>query len=165
MTDLGAKLDRDESTEKLHFCILQRKVTVLNLITALARFPSIQSCRFGSITYIYIRPFLKFSTHPISLLELGYNDSESYGVSYKVRGLCEDESNLDIMDTVSVWGEITDSVLAYNFHGAYFYGHQAGLIQNNSVSWPRTSRTLPVLHEEKYGERLPGAPFRADATR
>eukprot|EP00904_Undaria_pinnatifida_P000986 jgi/Undpi1/10889/HiC_scaffold_3.g01415.m1 len=67
------------------------------------------------------------------ITQLGYNGAESYGVSYKVRGLCDDLSNLDIMDEVNVWGDINGTVLAYNYFGHYSFGHQGGIIDSNEV--------------------------------
>lgn len=54
-------------------------------------------------------------------------------MSYKVRGLCDDLSNLDIMDEVNVWGDINGTVLAYNYFGHYSFGHQGGIIDSNEV--------------------------------
>lgn len=46
------------------------------------------------------RPLRFPSTTCVCCEDLGYYDSESYGISYKVRGLCNDLSNIDIMDKV-----------------------------------------------------------------
>lgn len=37
-------------------------------------------------------------------VDLGYYNAESYGISYKVRGLCSNHENMDIMDNVSSAG-------------------------------------------------------------
>ena len=64
---------------------------------------------------------------------LGYNNSESWGVSYKVRGFCKDESNPEIFSRVKVYGNIYDSRLHHNYYGHYSYGHSNGDWSNNSV--------------------------------
>lgn len=98
--------------------------------------------------------------------ELGYNGAESYGVSYKVRGLCDDHSNLDIMDEVSVWGDINGTVLAYNYFGHYSFGHQSGHLDSNEVinfwnyvtsfnAWkPLVCRTPVGSYRQQRGEFL-----------
>ena len=57
---------------------------------------------------------------------LGYNQSESWGLSYEVRGFCSDKRNPDIFDEVGVYGNISDSDIHDNFHGHSSYGHQDG---------------------------------------
>ncbi|CAM9470339.1 unnamed protein product, partial [Choristocarpus tenellus] len=70
---------------------------------------------------------------------LGWHDSESYGVSYKVRGLCKDLSNEDIFDKVSagsyapLTGDILNSHIHHLFFGHYSYGHQGGNWSYNIV--------------------------------
>lgn len=46
--------------------------------------------------------------------DLGWYYKESYGLSWKARGLCNDLSNLEIFDTVAVWGDILDSHIHHN---------------------------------------------------
>lgn len=53
------------------------------------------------------------------LVDLGWDNSESYGVSYKARGLCKTLSNLDIFDDdqafdYAVYGDIKRSELHHN---------------------------------------------------
>ncbi|CAM9492604.1 unnamed protein product, partial [Choristocarpus tenellus] len=55
---------------------------------------------------------------------LGWYNSESYGLSYKVRGLCKDLSNEDIFDSVKVTGDILNSHIHHLYFGHYSYGHQ-----------------------------------------
>lgn len=69
-----------------------------------------------------------------------------------MRGLCEDKSNLEIMDAVGVYGDITDSVLAYNYYGHYSFGHEGGNIIDNEVKptvpfacFCRRARTDPFM--------------------
>ncbi|CAN0188440.1 unnamed protein product, partial [Discosporangium mesarthrocarpum] len=64
---------------------------------------------------------------------LGYYYSESYGITYKVRGLCKDLSNLEIFDKVSVRGDIINSHIHHNYFGHYSYGHEGGNWSYNEV--------------------------------
>lgn len=55
--------------------------------------------------------------------DLGYSASESYGVSYKARGLCKTLVNLDIFDddqpfNYGVYGDIDNSHLHHNVSGS-----------------------------------------------
>lgn len=40
---------------------------------------------------------------------MGWPDAESYGLTWKVRGLCTDLSNVEIMDDHNVYGDIMGS--------------------------------------------------------
>ena len=64
---------------------------------------------------------------------LGYDGSESWGLSYKVRGFCSDKSNPEIFDSVGVYGNIYDSEIHHNYFGHYSYGHQNGDWSRNMV--------------------------------
>ncbi|CAM9858476.1 unnamed protein product, partial [Ectocarpus fasciculatus] len=64
---------------------------------------------------------------------LGYQASESYGISYKVRGYCTDESNPEVFDRVNVRGDIRFSDIHHNWFGHYSYGHQDGLWEYNTM--------------------------------
>ncbi|CAM9267840.1 unnamed protein product, partial [Ascophyllum nodosum] len=69
---------------------------------------------------------------------LGYDASESYGISYKARGLCKDLSNLDIYDDdngldYGVYGDIYRSHIHHNWFGHYSWGHNGGKWQYNEV--------------------------------
>ncbi|CAM9326086.1 unnamed protein product [Ectocarpus sp. 12 AP-2014] len=57
---------------------------------------------------------------------LGYYESESYGLTWKVRGFCVDKSNLDVFDYVNVYGDMINSNIHHNYFGHYSYGHQGG---------------------------------------
>ncbi|CAM9144267.1 unnamed protein product [Laminaria digitata] len=63
---------------------------------------------------------------------LGYHDSESYGLTWKVRGFCVDKSNHDLFDDVNVYGNIYDDVHHNNF-GVYTYRHQQGHWRRNKM--------------------------------
>eukprot|EP00903_Cladosiphon_okamuranus_P017354 g15988.t1 len=62
---------------------------------------------------------------------LGYDASESYGLTWKVRGFCEDLSNPQVFDDVDVFGDIKDSDIHHMYYGMYSYGHQGGVWTNN----------------------------------
>eukprot|EP00904_Undaria_pinnatifida_P001002 jgi/Undpi1/10902/HiC_scaffold_3.g01428.m1 len=69
---------------------------------------------------------------------LGYDAAESYGISYKARGLCADLTNLDIYDDdngldYGVTGNIKGSELHHNWFGMYSWGHDGGKWYNNEV--------------------------------
>ncbi|CAN0091526.1 unnamed protein product [Ectocarpus sp. 6 AP-2014] len=51
---------------------------------------------------------------------LGYQASESYGISYKVRGYCTDESNPEVFDRVNVRGDIRFSDIHHNWFGQQY---------------------------------------------
>ncbi|CAM9862332.1 unnamed protein product [Choristocarpus tenellus] len=64
---------------------------------------------------------------------LGWFDSESYGLTWKVRGLCVDLSNVELFDDVNVYGDIKDSDIHHMYYGMYSYGHQGGVWTNNKM--------------------------------
>ena len=64
---------------------------------------------------------------------LGYHASESWGLSYKVRGFCTDKSNPELFDSVGVYGNIYDSEIHHNYYGHYSYGHIGGDWSRNVV--------------------------------
>ena len=64
---------------------------------------------------------------------LGYYASESWGLTYKVRALCKDKSNPDVMDQVKVYGNIVDSDIHHMYHGHYSYGHVGGNWSGNTI--------------------------------
>lgn len=64
---------------------------------------------------------------------LGWKDSESYGLTWKVRGFCKDKSNLDVFDTTNVYGDIKNSDIHHMYYGMYSYGHQGGVWTNNKM--------------------------------
>lgn len=65
--------------------------------------------------------------------DMGWFDSESYGLTWKVRGLCTDLSNLDVFDRVSVYGDIKNSDIYGMYYGMYSYGHEGGVWTNNKM--------------------------------
>ncbi|CAN0243860.1 unnamed protein product [Scytosiphon promiscuus] len=64
---------------------------------------------------------------------LGYFDSESYGMTWKVRGFCVDKSNEDVFETTNVYGDILNSDIHHLYYGHYTYGHQGGVWDNNKM--------------------------------
>ncbi|CAM9200699.1 unnamed protein product [Ectocarpus fasciculatus] len=62
---------------------------------------------------------------------MGYYDAESYGLTWKVRGLCTDLSNVEIMDDHNVYGDIINSEIYGMYYGMYSYGHQGGVWTDN----------------------------------
>lgn len=59
---------------------------------------------------------------------LGFDASESYGLSWKVNG-----DTPGLYDLVQVRGNITNSHIHHNYFGVYTYGHQDGEWRNNEV--------------------------------
>ncbi|CAM9392267.1 unnamed protein product [Discosporangium mesarthrocarpum] len=64
---------------------------------------------------------------------LGWMDSESYGLTWKVRGFCVDKSNPEVFDEVNVYGDIIDSDIHHMYYGMYSYGHQGGTWVRNKM--------------------------------
>eukprot|EP00903_Cladosiphon_okamuranus_P019666 g18077.t2 len=64
---------------------------------------------------------------------LGYFESESYGITWKVRGFCKDLSNHDVFTTTNVYGDMIDSDIHHNYYGHYSYGHQGGVWTGNKM--------------------------------
>ncbi|CAN0067101.1 unnamed protein product [Ectocarpus sp. 6 AP-2014] len=64
---------------------------------------------------------------------MGFHDSESYGLTWKVRGFCKDKSNPEVFDQVNVYGNIYDSELHHMNFAVYTYGHQQGDWRRNTV--------------------------------
>ncbi|CAM9595723.1 unnamed protein product [Ectocarpus sp. 4 AP-2014] len=62
---------------------------------------------------------------------MGWFDAESYGLTWKVRGLCSDLSNVEIMDDHNVYGDIKGSEIYGMYYGMYSYGHQGGVWTDN----------------------------------
>ena len=76
---------------------------------------------------------LFFHCHLV-ISDLGWYDSESYGIAYKVRGFCKDLSNPEIFDEVNVRGDILRSHIHHLYFGHYSYGHQGGNFSYNEVN-------------------------------
>jgi len=63
---------------------------------------------------------------------LGYDGSETYGLTWKVVGAHPDPTK-SIYDYVNVYGDILNSRLHHNYFGAYTFGHQGGRWATNEV--------------------------------
>lgn len=81
--------------------------------------------------FSYVSGVPCFHYQPTS--DLGWYDSESYGISYKVRGFCKDLSNPEMFDEVNVRGDILRSHIHHLYFGHYSYGHQGGNFSFNVV--------------------------------
>ncbi|CAN0056924.1 unnamed protein product [Pylaiella littoralis] len=64
---------------------------------------------------------------------LGWFDSESYGITWKVRGFCKDLSNHDVFTRTNVYGDIRGCNIHHNYYGHYSYGHQGGVWTDNKM--------------------------------
>ena len=64
---------------------------------------------------------------------LGWFDSESYGLTWKVRGFCKDLSNPEVFDEVQVYGDIQNSDIYGMYNGLYSYGHEGGVWTGNKM--------------------------------
>ncbi|GAB3096127.1 hypothetical protein GCM10027217_10950 [Pseudomaricurvus hydrocarbonicus] len=63
---------------------------------------------------------------------LGFHDSESYGLVWKVRGGDSDET---IYDRLEVYGDIVNSYIHHNYMGMYTFGSYGMTIENNEFSF------------------------------
>ncbi len=61
---------------------------------------------------------------------LGYDDAESYGLTWKVAG----EETPDLFERVDVYGDVRDSRIHHNYFGLYFFGAQGMNIVSNEVA-------------------------------
>lgn len=64
---------------------------------------------------------------------MGWFDSESYGLTWKVRGFCKDYSNPEVFERTNVYGDILNSEIYGMYYGHYTYGHQGGVWTNNTM--------------------------------
>lgn len=64
---------------------------------------------------------------------LGMEASESWGLSWKLRGICNDKSNRDSYEGIGVYGNILNSEIHHLFNGHYSYRHLNGLFSGNAV--------------------------------
>jgi mannuronan 5-epimerase len=77
----------------------------------------------------------RMDIHDSEVAYLGYNASESYGLTWKVVG-----SSPGLYDKVNVYGDIINSNIHHNYFGVYTYGHEGGQWLDNEVH-----------HNVKYG--------------
>lgn len=64
---------------------------------------------------------------------LGYKASEAWGISWKIRGLCNDLSNEEEYNGIGVYGNILNSDIHHLYYGHYSYGHRNGVFSGNLV--------------------------------
>lgn len=64
---------------------------------------------------------------------LGYDESESWGLTWKVRAFCVEKTNPEVFGAVGVYGNMYDSNIHHNYYGQYSYGHRGGDWSNNTV--------------------------------
>ena len=64
---------------------------------------------------------------------MGFFDSESYGLTWKVRGFCKDLSNPEVFENTNVYGDIINSDIHHMYYGMYSYGHQGGVWTDNKM--------------------------------
>lgn len=65
---------------------------------------------------------------------LGYEESESWGLSWKLRGICNDKTNRDQYEGVGVYGNLLGSHIHHLYYGHYGYAHSYALLSGNTVS-------------------------------
>lgn len=63
---------------------------------------------------------------------LGYEASESWGISWKLRGLCNDNSNEADYEHLGVYGDIKGSQIHDMYFGHYCYGAKNSVITHNT---------------------------------
>lgn len=64
---------------------------------------------------------------------LGYEESESWGLSWKLRGICNDKSNREMYTGFGVYGNLLASDVHNLYYGHYGYAHSFALLNGNSV--------------------------------
>lgn len=64
---------------------------------------------------------------------LGYEASESWGISWKLRGICNDKSNRGLYDGIGVYGNLLNSDVHHLYYGQYGYAHQHASMTGNTI--------------------------------
>jgi poly(beta-D-mannuronate) C5 epimerase len=64
---------------------------------------------------------------------LGYEESESWGLSWKLRGICNSKINRDQYKGIGVYGNLLDSDIHHLYYGHYGYAQSFALLSGNSV--------------------------------
>lgn len=64
---------------------------------------------------------------------LGYENSESWGLSWKLRGICEDKSNRALYEGLGVYGNMMNSHVHHLYYGHYGYAQLNANLSGNSV--------------------------------
>lgn len=98
---------------------------------------------------------------------LGYSAAESYGLSLKLRGLCNDNSNEKSYEGIAVYGDIRNSDISHMYFGHYSYGAANSVITGNKfynhigycIDPHNRSSNLTISNNEMYGCGDHGAIF------
>ena len=98
---------------------------------------------------------------------LGYSAAESWGISWKLRGLCNDNSNEKSYEGIAVYGDIRNSDISNLYYGHYSYGAANSVITGNKfydhvgycIDPHNRSSNLTVTNNEMYGCGDHGAIF------
>ena len=64
---------------------------------------------------------------------MGYNKAESWGITWKLRGLCNDLSNLDDYHNIGVYGNLINNELYELYYGQYSFRLINGVISGNTI--------------------------------
>ena len=64
---------------------------------------------------------------------LGYEESESWGLSWKLRGICKDKSNRDQYEGKGVYGNLLQTNVHHLYYGHYGYAQSFALLSGNTV--------------------------------
>lgn len=67
------------------------------------------------------------------ILYLGYAEAESYGISWKLRGICKTKSNRHMYEGYGVWGNMINSTVNGCYFGHYGYAHRNALLSGNKI--------------------------------
>lgn len=98
---------------------------------------------------------------------LGYKASESWGISWKLRGLCNDNSNEKNYEGIAVYGDIRNCEIHNLYFGHYSYGAAGSVIIGNKfynhvgycIDPHNRSSDLIIADNEMYGCGDHGAIF------
>ena len=64
---------------------------------------------------------------------LGYEAAESWGISWKLRGICNDKSNREQYNGIGVYGNLLGSDVHHLYYGHYGYAQLYALLSGNTV--------------------------------
>lgn len=64
---------------------------------------------------------------------LGYEAAESWGISWKLRAVCKDKSNIELYDGIGVYGNLLGSDVHHLYYGHYGYAQLYSLLSGNTV--------------------------------
>lgn len=65
---------------------------------------------------------------------LEYEESESWGLSWKLRGICNDKSNREKYAGIGVYGNLLGSDVHHLYYGHYGYAYSHALLSGNTIS-------------------------------